>query len=162
MATVDHKTQQVTEGDHSPAELSAGSKPFSRFWLILFAVAAFLLVLFAVGIYAHFQFGAGGLLVCLFVWMIIVSASIAAHFASAFFSGPEMLQSQMLAGMGVRTGVALVLALVITQAVPAWENVGAIQYLVAFYFVGLVVDVVLALKSFVPAVNSGTQCDREL
>jgi len=141
----------TTSDEHNLSKPARKShKRFSTLSLFSIPALAFIVSLLLAGSIAYSVYGGAGFTICLLVWLVIVVAAVAAHFIGRIFSSAEMFQSQLMIGMGVRTGIPLAFALWVVEFSKTWLDYGCIYYLFTFYFLGLAVDVFMMVATFRP------------
>lgn len=87
-----------------------------------------------------------GLAVCL-------TASVLAHLAGEFPRGDALFMARLALSMAVRTGLPFLFVLIVklTELVPF--GIGFVVYIVTFYLLGLVLDILLTVQRLNPASN---------
>lgn len=138
------------ENNLSKATAATSRRRFSTLSLVGIPALTFIFSLLLAGTVAYLVYGAAGFAICIVVWAVIVVSAVAAYLIGSIFSSAEMFQSQMMIGMGIRTGIPLAFALWVVEFSKSWLDYGCIYYLFTFYFLGLAVDVFMMVATFRP------------
>ena len=117
-------------------------------------VGALLLVGFASTPVAYSVDGANGLLAAGVAAAIVLLAGMGALAVNEFCRSPEMVIPRVLGGMMLRMGVPLAAAMAIYYRGGPITDAGFIYYLLAFYFVMLVVETIITLPEALPETSA--------
>jgi hypothetical protein len=95
-----------------------------------------------------FTAGTRGLAICSFAMAICFIPSVIALLVSRMMRGKELVMARLFIGMGIRSGVPLLIIILAKSQLDQLSDIGGLYYILAFYFSCLFCEIGLDVADF--------------